>query len=67
MDGEELATPSRSATPSHVATAPCKVKRKPTADEKKEHNFRQRKNRQNRRMKTAKAAVPVLSTGKARG
>ena len=62
MDGAELVTPSHSATPSHVVTAPRKVKRKLTAEEKKGHNFRQRQNRQ-KRLKNAEAVVPVLSTG----
>ena len=62
MDGEELATPSRSATPSHVDTVTRKEKRKKTADQKKEHNYRQRQNIR-KRMKTAETAVPALSAG----
>ena len=60
MDGEELATPSRSATPSHVDSVTRREKRKRTAEEKKEHNFRQRQNKQ-KSLKTAETAVPVLS------
>ena len=62
MDGEELATPSRSAVPSHVDTVTRKEKRKKTVDQKKEHNYRQRQNIQ-KRLKTAETAVPALSAG----
>ena len=62
MDGEELATPSRSDTPSHVETVTRKEKREWAAEEKKEHNFCQRQNKQ-KRLKTAEKAVPVLSAG----
>ena len=48
MDGEELATPSRSATPSHVGTVTRKEKRDKTAEQKKEFNRRQRQNKEKR-------------------
>ena len=62
MDGEELVTPSHSATPSHVDTVTRKEKREKTAEQKKEYNYCQRQNRQ-KRLKTAETAVPVLSAG----
>ena len=58
MDGEELATPSRSATPSHVGTVTRKEKRKRTAEQKKEYNYRQHQNKE-KRLKTAEKAVPA--------
>ena len=62
MDGEELASPSRSATPSHVDTVTRKEKRERTAEQKKEHNHRQRQNAR-KRLKTAENAVPALRAG----
>ena len=62
MDGEELAMPSSFATPSHVDTVTRKDKREKTAEQKKEHNYRQRQNRQ-KRLKTSETAVPALSAG----
>ena len=59
---EELATPSRSATPSHVDTGTRKEKRKRTAEQKKEFNRRQRQNKE-KRLKTDEKAVPALSAG----
>ena len=60
MDGEELATPARSATPSHVDTR--KKKREKTAEQKKKQNFTQRQNKE-KRLKTAEKAVPELLAG----
>ena len=62
MDGEELATHSRSATPSHVNIVTRKENRKKTAEQKKEYNYRQRQNKQ-KRLKTAETIVPALSAG----
>jgi hypothetical protein len=60
MDGEELATPARSATPSHVDTR--KKKREKTAEQKKKQNCTQRQNKE-KRLKTAEKAVPELLAG----
>ena len=62
MDGEELATPSSSATPSHVGKITSKEKRKRTPEQKKEYNRNLRQNRV-QRLKSAEKAVPVLSAG----
>ena len=62
MDGEELATPSSSATPSHAVGESCKVKRERTAVERKARNFSKRKN-QKKRLKSAEKLVPALSVG----
>ena len=62
MDGEELATPARSATPSHVDTLTRKKKREKTAEQKKKQNFTQRQNKE-KRLKTAEKAVPELLAG----
>ena len=62
MDGEELATPSSSATPSHAVGESCKVKRERTAQERKARNSSKRKNKQ-KRLKSAETLVPALSVG----
>ena len=62
MDGEELATPARSATPSHVDTLTRKKKREKTAEQKKQQNYSQRRNKE-KRLKTAEKAVPELLAG----
>ena len=62
MDEEELATPSHSATPSHVDTATRKKKREKTAEEKKRFNYTRRQNK-DKRLKTAEKAVPELLAG----
>ena len=62
MDGEELATPARSATPSHVDTLTRKKKREKTAEQKKQQNYTQRRNKE-KRLKTAEKAVPELLAG----
>ena len=62
MDEDELATPSRSATPSHVDIATRKKKREKTAEEKKQYNYNRRQNKE-KRLKTAEKAVPELSAG----
>ena len=60
MDEEELATPSRSATPSHVDTVTRKKKREKTAEEKKQYNYHRRQNKE-KRLKTAETVIPALS------
>ena len=62
MDGEELATPSSSATPSHVGKITSKEKRKRTPEQKKEYNRNLRQTRV-QQLKSAEKAVPVLSAG----
>ena len=62
MDGEELATPSSSATPSHAVGESRKVKRERTAVERKARNSSKRKN-QKTRLKRAETLVPALSVG----
>ena len=62
MDGEELATPSSSASPSHAVGESCKVKRQRTAEERKARNSSKRKNKQ-KRLKSAETLVPALSMG----
>ena len=57
MNGEQLATPSPSATPLHVATPFRKVKCELSAEQKKHCNF---SNKQ-KRLEKAEALVPALS------
>ena len=62
MDGEELATPSSSSTPSHAVGESCKAKRERTAAERKARNSSKRKS-QKKRLKSAEQLVPALSIG----
>ena len=65
MDGEELATPSPSATPSHAVAESCKVKRERTAKEKRQRTFSKRRNKE-KRLKRAETIVPALRPRRSR-